>query len=71
MVIMEHHGCALPPGKENLIRKSVELQPHQMPEPTEKNANINHPQKKHTQKNNVSVVTETLFYIPGLKWIFA
>lgn len=68
MVIMEHHGCALPPGKENLIRKSVEIQPHQMLEPAEKNVNINHPQnKKKIQKNNVSIVTKSLFYIPDLK----
>lgn len=69
MVIMEHHGCALPPGKENLIRKSVEIQPHQMLEPAEKNVNINHPQKKKkkVKKNNVSTVTKPLFYIPDLK----
>lgn len=66
MVIMEHHGCALPPGKENLIRKAVEMQPHQMPEPT-KRMRTQTIHRKHIQKNNVSVVTKPLFYIPGLK----
>lgn len=64
MVIMEHHGCVLPLEKENLIRKSVEMQPHQMPEPTEKNVNKNHPKKKKKiQKNNVSVSPNPCFVI--------
>lgn len=35
----------------------MEMQLHQMPKPTEKNVNTNHPQK-HIQKKNVSIFTQ-------------
>lgn len=54
---MTHHGDAIPPGKRKLLRKSMEMQLHQIPEPMEKKVNTKHPQK-HTQKKNVSIFTK-------------
>jgi len=55
---MPLHGYGLPTRKGKLVRKSVETQLHQMPEPTEKNVNTVPPQQR-IQKKNVSVFNKS------------